>query len=420
MSPVKTLANLVGLVTRREGRKFLKLSETIDEAVIAGAGTGGGEGVSLYIHIPFCRTLCPFCCFNRYLFKEDEARQYFKNLRKELDLYIQKGFRFSNFYFGGGTPTILMDELTSFIDYLKENFTVKQISLETTPREINRETITLLKAAGINRLSIGVQSFDSGVLKSMGRPFSAEDDLRERLLMAQGEFDTLNVDLVFNFPGQSVTQFETDVTAFKDLGIDQATFYPLMPSPHKKDAMERRFNRVDMSREKQFYDVIVRELYNQDYQASTVWCFSRGKRMIDEYIVDDDDYIGIGAGSVSVVRGNFYVNSFSLDRYGELVNNDRLPIVGWRGLSVNEQYRYYLLTKLFGMKVDKGDFSRRFHVDIHRKLRKELLFFRLSGLVQGEEVISVTPKGMYPVSVMMREFFAALNGLREYCIERQI
>ena len=303
MSPVKTLANLVGLVTRREGRKFLKLSETIDEAVIAGAGTGGGEGVSLYIHIPFCRTLCPFCCFNRYLFKEDEARRYFKNLRKELDLYIQKGFRFSNFYFGGGTPTILMDELTSFIDYLKENFAVKQISLETTPREINRETITLLKAAGINRLSIGVQSFDSGVLKSMGRPFSAEDDLRERLLMAQGEFDTLNVDLVFNFPGQSVTQFETDVTAFKDLGIDQATFYPLMPSPHKKDAMERRFNRVDMSREKQFYDVVVRELYNQGYQASTAWCFSRGERMIDEYIVDDDDYIGIGAGSVSVVRG---------------------------------------------------------------------------------------------------------------------
>jgi len=420
MSLVKTLANLVGLVTRREGRKFLKLSEAIDEAVIASAGRGGGEGVSLYIHIPFCRTLCPFCCFNRYLFKEDEARRYFKNLRKELDLYIRKGFRFSNFYFGGGTPTILMDELGAFIDYLKENFAVKQISLETTPREINRENITLLKAAGINRLSIGVQSFDSGILKSMGRPFFAEDGLRERLLMAQGEFDTLNIDLVFNFPGQSVAQFEADVATFKDLGIDQATFYPLMPSPHKKDAMERKFNRIDMSREKQFYDVVVRELYKQGYQASTVWCFSRGERMIDEYIVDDDDYIGIGAGSVSVVRGNFYVNSFSLDRYGELVNAGRLPIVGWRELSVNEQYRYYLLTKLFGMKVDKGDFYRRFHADIHRKLRQELLFFKLSGLVRGGEVVSVTPKGMYPVSVMMREFFASLNGLREYCIERQI
>ena len=70
-----------------------------------------GDRVSLYIHIPFCRTLCPFCCFNRYLFKEDQARSYFKDLRKELDMYIKLGFKFNDFYFGGGTPTVLMDEL---------------------------------------------------------------------------------------------------------------------------------------------------------------------------------------------------------------------------------------------------------------------------------------------------------------------
>lgn len=414
------LANLAGYITRREGRKFLKLGQEIDEAIITGAGMGGGKGITLYIHIPFCRTLCPFCCFNRYLFKEDAARQYFKHLRRELDLYIRRGFKFSHFYFGGGTPTILMDELTGFIDHLRENFEVKQISLETMPREINRENIDLLKAAGINRLSIGVQSFDNGILKSMGRPLPPGDEIKEKLRMAQGVFDTLNVDFVFNFPGQSVKQFEADVAAFKELGIDQATFYPLMASPHKKDALERKFNRVDMSREKRFYDVILRELYDQGYQASTVWCFSRGERMIDEYIVDDDDYIGIGAGSVSIVRGNFYVNSFSLDRYGEFLNNDEFPIIGWRALSENERRRYYLLTKLFGMAVAKSEFHRRFHADIQQRLRKEMAFFRLFGLVRGKESISVTRKGMYPVSVMMREFFASLNGLREYCIEQQI
>ncbi len=414
------LANLVGFVTRREGKKFLKLSEKIDEAIITVAEMGGDDAISLYIHIPFCKTLCPFCCFNRYLFKEDEARKYFKNLKRELDLYIQRGFKFSNFYFGGGTPTILMDELTGFIDYLKENFEVKQISLETMPREINKENIDLLKAAGINRLSIGVQSFDNGILKSMGRPLPPGDEIKEKLQMAQGVFDTLNVDFVFNFPGQSIEQFEADVAVFKNLGIDQATFYPLMASPHKRDAMERRFNRINTSQEKNFYDVILREVYDKGYEASTVWCFSRGERMIDEYIVDDDDYIGIGAGSVSIVRGNFYVNSFSLDRYGEFVNNGKLPIVGWRILSEAENLRYYLLTKLFGMKVDKRKFYHRFNTDIHERLRKELLFFRLFGLVQDEEKISVTPKGMYPVSVMMREFFASLNSLREYCIERQI
>ena len=164
------LAEFVSYITRHEGSKFQKLGYEIDEAEVVGEGRKDDE-VSLYVHIPFCRTLCPFCCFNRYLFKEDKARSYFKSLKKELDLYIQKGFRFSDFYFGGGTPTVQMDELSAFIGYLRENFDVKRISLETTAREITPENIELLKATGINRLSIGIQSFDDDVLKSMGRVF---------------------------------------------------------------------------------------------------------------------------------------------------------------------------------------------------------------------------------------------------------
>jgi len=412
------ISKFVGFVTRREGAKFLKLNPKIDESVITEAAQS--QGVSLYIHIPFCRTLCPFCCFNRYLFKEDEARQYFKHLKRELDLYIQRGFRFSDFYFGGGTPTVLMDELTGFIDYLKKNFEVKRISLETSPREVNRENIAALKAAGINRFSIGVQSFDDDTMKAMGRPSIPSDEIKERLLMAEGEFDTLNVDFVFNFPGQSLKSFETDVATFKSLGIDQATFYPLMASPHRKNALERKFNRVDTSREKKFYNVIRHELYQGGYETSTVWCFSRGKRMIDEYIIEFDDYIGIGAGSVSIVNGNFYVNSFSLDHYADFLKHNQLPIVGWRKLNERENLRYYLLTKLFGMELDEKKFHQRFNADTNEKLSRELLFLRLFGLIEGKGNIRVTPKGMYPVSVMMREFFTSLNSLREHFIENQI
>lgn len=412
------LASVVGWITRREGRKFLKLHQDIDDTVFTGAKEIGE--ISLYIHIPFCRTLCPFCCFNRYLLQEDKARQYFKHLKRELDLYIQKGFAFSDFYFGGGTPTVLMDELVGFIDYLKAHFSVKRISLETTPREINRDNIAQLKAAGINRLSIGVQSFDDGIVKAMGRPFGPSEEMKERVLMAEGEFDTVNVDFVFNFPDQTVDQFRADVRKFKELNIDQATFYPLMASPHKKSALERRFNQVDISREKQFYDVILNELYADDYKASTVWCFSRGERMIDEYIIDFDDYIGIGAGSVSIVGGNFYVNTFSLDRYGELLSRDTLPIVGWRKLTEKESQRYYLLTKLFGIELDTGKFAQRFGAGIERELGSEMLFLKFFGLTEGKGNVRVTRKGMYPVSAMMREFFTSLNNLRERYIEEQI
>jgi len=414
------IPELLSFVTRHEGRKFRHLSPIVDDSFIKGEKLGGKSGISLYVHIPFCRSLCPFCCFNRYLFQEDLARRYFIDLKKELELYIRRGFSFSSIYFGGGTPTVLMDELSPFIEYLRAQFDVNEVSLETTPRELTGRNIGLLKEMGINRLSVGVQSFEEPVLKMMGRVNGPAAEVKSRLLMAQGQFDTLNVDFVFNFPGQTSEQFAADVASFKELGIDQATFYPLMASPHKKDSLERKFNRVDNSREKQFYDVILRELYRGGYTASTAWCFSRGERMIDEYIIEFDDYIGIGAGSVSIVHGNFFVNSFSLDRYHEMTDIQRLPIVGWRKLSEKENLRYYLLTKLFGMELDTEAFRRRFGKNVQSKLWTELAFFKAFGLVSGNGILNVTEKGMYPVSVMMRDFFAALNTLREYCIEHHI
>lgn len=422
------IPRIISLVTRQEGRKFRRLYP-IDDSLVNAERAGKGEGftlrvhpeaISLYVHIPFCRSLCPFCCFNRYLFQEDLAHRYFTDLKQELDIYRERGFKFTDIYFGGGTPTVKMDELGAFIGHLREHFKVKQISLETTPRELTPKNIELLKQFGINRLSVGVQSFDEKVLKTMGRVNGPAEEVKNSLLKAEGRFDTVNADFVFNFPGQTLEQFSADVAAFKELGIDQATFYPLMASPHKKDAMERRFNRVDNSREKQFYEIILKELYHGGYKASTAWCFSRGERMIDEYIIESDDYIGIGAGSVSIVRGNFYVNSFSLERYHDFATALRLPIVGWRKLTEKEEQRYYLLTKLFGLKLDKEAFRRRFGGSMESKLWLELTFLKTFGVVGGDDILRVTGNGMYPVSVMMREFFAALNTLREHHIEHQI
>jgi coproporphyrinogen III oxidase-like Fe-S oxidoreductase len=282
---LKMIPEIAGFITRREGRKFRRL-KPIDASIINIDRLSKGSGISLYVHIPFCHSLCPFCCFNRYLFQEDLARRYFGDLKQELEMYRGRGFNFTDIYFGGGTPTVLMDELGAFIQHLRKQFKVQQISLETTPRELTSQNIKLLKDFGVNRLSVGVQSFEESVLKTMGRVNGPAEEVKKRLLMAEGKFDTLNVDFVFNFPGQTVEQFTNDVIAFKELGIDQATFYPLMASPHKKDALERRFNRVDNSRENQFYDVILKQLYHGGYKASTAWCFSRGERMIDEYIIE--------------------------------------------------------------------------------------------------------------------------------------
>jgi menaquinone C8-methyltransferase len=420
-SSIDLIPEIAGYITRREGRKFLKLPDKPDDSLISVKLLRPDEKLSLYIHIPFCRKLCPFCCFNRYLFKEDEARAYYRSLKRELDLYIQKGFTFSEFYFGGGTPTIMMDELLSFIEYLKSHFEVKAISLETTPLELTPETAAALKKAGVNRLSLGVQSFADSSLKSMGRNVGSGEETRQRIASATSQFDTLNIDLIFNFPFQTVAQFKEDINIFKQLGAGQVTFYPLMASPHKKEAMENRFDKINTRTEKAYYDLILREILDSGFQPSTVWCFSKGNRMIDEYIVDYADYIGIGAGSVSLVNGYFYVNSFTLEGYDSRVRTGHLPIARMRHLSEKEYLRYYLLTKLFGTRIDKVQFKQQFGVDIHQKLSTELFFLKLArATTEGPHEIKVTREGMYTVSVMMREFFASLNTLREYCIENKI
>jgi len=412
------ISRFAGSVVRYEGQKFLRFTGDVDLARISSQAKTRGDRVSLYVHIPFCRTLCPFCCFNRFLFKEDQARAYFADLRKEVAMYASLGFKFNDFYFGGGTPTVLMDELSGFIDYLGSKFNIKRISLETTPRELTPKTVDRLKHIGVNRLSIGVQSFDNSLLKAMGRTLFKGEDSIDKLKLAQGKFDTVNVDLMFNFPTQTPQQFLSDIKIFKDLGTDQATFYPLMPSPHKLDALTKKFRRVDTSHEKQFYQIILQELLGSGYKASTAWCFSRGDLMIDEYIIDYDDYIGVGAGSVSFLGGDFLVNSFSLDGYHKLISEQRLPIVRSRRLSATEQYRYYMLTRFFGMSLNTQQFRQRFNADIHTRLWAELLFFKTAGVIREKNgMISVTRRGMYPVGTMMKEFFAALNTLREYCIE---
>jgi menaquinone C8-methyltransferase len=415
------ISQIAGYITRREGRKFLLPDDKTDESGITSEMLKPGEILPLYIHIPFCRKLCPFCCFNRYLFQENKAREYFLYLRKELDIYLRRGFIFESVYFGGGTPTVLMDELAAFIDYLKSQCRVKDISLETTPYELTTETIGALKNAGVNRLSLGVQSFDNKMLEAMGRTLCSAEEAMDKILLAGGQFDTINIDLIFNFPFQTPAQFATDVAVFKKMGIDQVTFYPLMPSPHKKSAMERKFASVNNSLEKQYYDIILRDIFRAGYRASTVWCFSREKRMIDEYIVEHADYVGIGSGSVSLVNGCFYVNTFSLAKYSELLKNNHLPVVRRRNLSLKEYARYYLLTRLFGTRVDKEHFRQHFGTGIHHLLGPELLALKLAGAVsENDHEIRVKPGGMYIISVMMREFFASLNSLREYCIEHQI
>ena len=115
----------------------------------------------LYIHIPFCEELCPYCSFHRIRLDEALAKNYHAALRCEMALYRRKGYRFSGIYVGGGTPTVLIEELAETLRLAGELFPVTSVSVETNPNHLTDHNISVLKQAGVNRLSVGVQTFDN-------------------------------------------------------------------------------------------------------------------------------------------------------------------------------------------------------------------------------------------------------------------
>ncbi len=307
-----------GILRRYARSKTANMKFLDNDAGEANGAIAGGAGVTrvpLYAHVPFCKSLCPFCSFNRHLFREGVAREYYALMSRELEMYAGLGYSFSSINIGGGTPTVLVDELALFIDRARSLFGKCSVTVESTPQEITDDSIAVLRSAGVSRLSIGVQSFDCGMLSSMGRSGYTGNTALERIALAKGKFDTVGIDMMFNFPSQTFESVATDLEAVKSCGADQVTYYPLMPGPNKRTAVEKKFSEriaggaVGSKSERAFYSIITKSLIGAGYVPNSVWTFSRQRGEIGEYLADSSEYIGVGASSISVMEGMTYLTS---------------------------------------------------------------------------------------------------------------
>jgi coproporphyrinogen III oxidase-like Fe-S oxidoreductase len=391
-----------------------------------------GRAYLLYAHVPFCEALCPYCSFNRVRLEPDLARRYFRALRYELELYDERGWRFDALYVGGGTPTVLPAELEALMARVRELWPIRSVSVETNPNHLTPQTLDLLESAGVNRLSVGVQSFDDGILRSIGRyeRYGSAAEIAGRLETARGRFDTLNVDLIFNYPGQSEEMFLRDLAEVRRLELDQVTFYPLMAARGVRRRL-RELGTVDPRQERRLYRLIRGEL-GRDYELSSAWCFSRrrepapgaeGTRMIDEYVVEHDQYAGLGSGSFGYARGVIYANTFAIPEYVERISRGELPVVASRTFSKAERVRYDFLMRLFGGELDLQELATRYGRGVRRLLWKELAFLRATGAVRpggsGRSTLALTARGYYFWVILMREFFTGVNNFREQCLTLQ-
>jgi menaquinone C8-methyltransferase len=379
-------------------------------------GPQEGKGYTLYLHVPFCESLCPYCSFNRFLHDEDKARTYFHQLREEMRMAHSLGYRFSSLYIGGGTPTILLHELAETIDLARELFPIGEVSCETNPNHLTAEYVEVLKGR-VQRLSVGVQSFDNELLAQMGRyhKFGSGEDIQASIRAAAPHFPSLNVDMIYNFPNQTEAILRRDIQMVIDSGAQQTTFYPLMTSPSVARSLDRSVGKVDYGREAHYYELILNEL-GGEFTPMSAWTFLRsGTGMIDEYIVDSEEYVGLGAGAFSYLNGVLYVNTFSPREYGRAINAGRMSVSACQSYGQREQMRYRFMMELFSLHFDRKRFRQSFGVPAEWGLLIEMLFMLLTGAFAriSRDSITLTPRGKYLSVVMMREFFAGVNNVRD-------
>ena len=233
---------------------------------------------------------------------------------------------------------------------------------------------------------MGVQSFDDGLLAGMERleKYGSGEVIRQRLAAVQGIFPTLNVDMIFNLPGQSLAMLEHDLDVLRDLGVDQISFYPLMTAPTARHKMEKTMGQNDPSLRLPMYQRILERLLGAEYHAASAWCFSRNQGMFDEYIIDQADYVGVGSGAFSYVGGAYYSTTFSLNHYCRRIEGGQSGITQRRPVSRKDQMRYDYLVRLFGGELKRDYIERRYGKAFWLLMAPELLAMRALGATRHD------------------------------------
>lgn len=375
-----------------------------------------GHRYMMYAHIPFCKTLCSYCTFHRFLFKEYKAREYFVNLRKEIQSVHDMGYDFTSLYIGGGTTTVLMDELVKTIELTRTLFPgIKEVSCETDPQVMGDPSISMLKGL-VDRMSIGVQSFDDGILKMTERDkFGTGKQVFDYIQRAQELFPICNVDMIFGFNGQTNGVLRSDLAKLLELSPRQITTYPLMVTSQTKRSVKDKIAAPEEIMAEQYR--IILDTLCRDYTQLSSWAFGKSNNEgFDEYVIDNDEYLGVGSGAFSFLGDTLYVNTFSLRRYNERIGSGRNGVERKRTFDKFSVLQYRLLLGLFAGRLNRRYFKEVHGVNLDRTLFKEVLGLKLAGAIKENpddpNQFIVTDRGKLLGLVMMKDFYSAMDNIR--------
>ncbi|ETP67877.1 oxygen-independent coproporphyrinogen III oxidase [Planococcus glaciei] len=303
----------------------------------------------LYIHIPFCHQICHYCDFNKVFFKDQPVDAYVDSVGKELALWKQEGALdqpLETIFLGGGTPTSLTPaQLQKLLGYIHQYVPMAdnlEWTSEANPDELTKEKMQVLFDGGVNRLSMGVQSFDEDLLKRLGRTHSNGDVERAVAEAKEVGFTNLSFDLMYGLPGQTMAQWEDTLEQAFGFNLPHFSAYSLIIEPKTVfyNLMTKgKLNTVTEDLEADMYEKLMAEMEKRGLKQYEISNFGRPGFESRHNLLywDNAEYIGVGAGAHGYVNGIRYSNHGPLKKYMAPLEEGVRPILNTHEVPVNEK-----------------------------------------------------------------------------------
>ncbi|APJ11757.1 radical SAM family heme chaperone HemW [Bacillus safensis] len=373
-----------------------------------------------YIHIPFCEHICHYCDFNKFFIKTQPVDEYLAALEKEmLHTIEQKGEQeLKTIFIGGGTPTSLtvsqLDKLMNSIhSVLKPTKNLIEFAVEANPDELSLEKLHVLKAAGVNRLSFGVQTFEDDLLKKIGRVHQKKDVLTSFERARAVGFDNISLDLMFGLPHQEKHHVMNSLETAFSLGAEHYSVYSLIVEPKTVfyNLMQKgKLHLPPQEREAEMYELVMDEMERHGLKQYEISNYAKPGFESQHNLTywSNEDYFGFGAGAHGYVDGIRNVNAGPVKHYLELIDQTGFPYKETHQVTKAEQIEEEMflgLRKIEGVK--SADFQAKFGAEPEALFSTVLEDLEEKGLiVKDDKGIRLTRKG----KLLGNEVFQAFLG----------
>ena len=366
------------------------------------------QKVSAYIHIPFCEHICYYCDFNKVFLEGQPVDEYVEMLLKEMEITLEQHpvKELETLYVGGGTPTSLtavqLDRLLAGAMEILPFKEGKEFTVEANPGDLTKEKLQVMKNYGVNRLSMGVQTFDNRLLKKIGRKHTAEDVYQTMRFLEEENFTNVSIDLIYALPGQTLEGYRETLNQALALDLPHYSLYSLIlenKTMFMNWVRQGRLELPDQETETRMFEETIQAMEKKGRHQYEISNFGLEGHESNHNLMywNNDHYFGFGAGASGYLGNKRYRNKGPIQHYLRPLRAGELPVLETEVLlreNQIEEEMFLGLRKKIG--ISKQHFYERYQQTIESLYSKVLTDLEKEGLLVNEsDRIYLTPKGTF-------------------------